>query len=765
MRVITQILSIVLFISLFTGIIASAQPFQVKNLIQYVDPFIGTGDTPRGGGCTFPGAMLPFGLVKLGPDMDLKYSTSGYMEGKDIIGFSHVHASGTGGGASYGNVLMMATTGAIDPNNYSSPGQDEFAKPGLFSVFLKKYNIQAELTATHRTGFHQYTMPASDKANIIIDAGHFLGHDDTWGEAQVLVGSEIEIISNTEIRGYNRIRGGWNYGLAYTVYFYARFETPAASFGTWKNGKVHPVNQAEFDSGVGTGAYFTYKTVDKQKIRAKVGISFISSLKAKQNLETENPGWDFDAVKTAADQTWNKVLSNALVEGKSEDDKKIFYSALYHFMLMPTDRSDENPKWLSKEPYYDDFYTIWDTYRCSNPLLTLLMSKREVDIVRSLVDTYQYEGYMPDGRMGNENGRTQGGSNCDNVVADAYVKGLTGIDYEKVYQAMIKDAEVPPGDDERKHGRGGLADYNTLGYITPKYERAGNRQVEYAHNDWSIAQVANGLGKMDDYKKYKSRASNWQNLWKKDAESLGAKGFIWPRDKDGNWQTQLFECSGTEKGAVKQIVNYHVFHVGGFPSFFYESNSWSYSLYVPQDVKKLMEFCGGKNAFVSRLDTFFVKGIYDVGNEPGFLTPYLYIWAGQPAKTAFWVNNIRNKYYNSGRSGIPGNDDAGAMSSLYAFMAMGIYPNSGMDVYLIASPIFDRTTIQMDNGKNFTITAKNVSKENIYVQSATLNGKPLNQAWFRHTDISNGGTLDLVMGNKPSLWGTSNPPPSMSDTE
>ena len=758
-------ISILCYLSFVLNQSLSAQTFQVKNLTHYVDPFIGTGDTPRGGGCVFPGAMLPFGMVKLGPDNDLMTATAGYVEGKDIIGFSHTHASGTGGGPSFGNILLMATTGNVNVTDYSSPGSGETAKPGMFSVFLKRFNIQADMTVTHSTGFHQYTMPAAEKGNIIIDAGHFLGHDTSYGEEQILVGSEVNILSNTEIEGYNRIRGGWNMGSAFTVYFYAKFETPAKSFGTWKGSDVHLGNKVEFDSGEKTGVFFTYKTTANQKIKVKVGISYISCLKAKANLEKENPDWDFDKIKKSADNEWNKVLSAALVEGGTEDNKKIFYSDLYHTMLMPTDKTGENPKWLSNEPNFDDFYTIWDTYRCSNPLFTLLYPKTETNIVRSLIDIYEHDGYMPDGRMGNDNGRTQGGSNCDNVVADAFVKGLKGIDYEKAYTAMVKNAEVASGGDERKQGRGGIADYNTLGYITPKYERAGNRLVEYSHNDWSIAQVAKGLGKIDDYKKYRSRANNWQNSWRKDAQSLGAKGFIWPRDAQGNWVSELYEKDGIELKAPMKKMKYDEFYIGGFANYFYEGNSWTYSLYVPHDVKKLIEFCGGNDAFVSRIDTFFNKGFFEVGNEPGFLTPYLYIWAGRPDKTAYWVSDTRNKFYNSTRSGIPGNDDAGAMSALYVFNAMGIYPNAGMDVYLIASPVFGKTTVQMDNGKNFTITAKNLTKENIYVQSAMLNGKPLNQAWFRHTNIGNGGTLDLFMGNKPSDWGTTNPPPSMSDNE
>jgi len=741
-----------------------AQPFQVKNLTRYVDPFIGVqlyGDE----GNVFPGASLPFGMVRLGPDMNLYIAESGYVEGKDIIGFSHTHTSGTGGIPSYGNILTMATIGKPNIKDYSSKTANETARPGYFGVQLTMHNIKAELTVTQHTGFHQYTFPQSDSATILFDAGSFIGQDTSFNFPQILVGSEVEILSNSEVQGYNRIRAGWTNFAAFSVYFYAKFESPSIGFGTWKDTKIMPGNKLVLDTGDKTGAYFLYKTSKGQQIRVKVGISYISCNKARYNLENENPGWDFNKIVADANDIWNKHLSTALVEGGTEDEKKIFYTALFHSMLMPTDKSGENHKWTNAEPYYDDFYCIWDTYRCNLPLINLLLSSRGVGITRSLIDIYKHDGYMPEGRIAGDNGLTQGGSNADVVVADAFAKGLKGINYIEGLNAMIKDAEVPPGEDERKQGRGGIPDYNSKGYISTKYERSGNRTLEYAYNDWCIAQVAKGLEKKKEYLTYINRSINWENLWNPTVTSFGAKGFIWPRNEDGSWADSLYEKVNLSKYSPMGCYKFSVFSAGSFPNFMYESHSWEYSFYVPQDVKKLMLKCGGKDAFVSRLDTFFIKSFFNVNNEPGFLTPYLYIWAGRPDKTAYWVNYIRNKHFNSGRRGIPGNEDSGAMSSLYAFNAMGFYPNAGQDVYLITSPIFDKTTIQMDNGKNFTITAKNVSKEDIYVQSAMLNGKPLNQAWFRHTDISNGGTLELVMGNKSSSWGTSNPPPSMSDSE
>jgi putative alpha-1,2-mannosidase len=426
-------------------------------------------------------------------------------------------------------------------------------------------------------------------------------------------------------------------------------------------------------------------------------------------------------------------------------------------------------------PYYDDFFAIWDTYRTNQPLLSIIAPEKESQIVNSLIDIYEHEGYMPDARSGNSSGRTQGGSNCDMIVADAILKDLKGIDYEKAFEAMLKDAEVPPGGNERKEGRGGLTDYKTIGYVSTDFERAGNRTVEYSANDWAIAQCALKLGKKAEYEKYSKRAANWENLWKP-IESEGAKGFIMPRKSNGEWDETYTEptldYAPNKLGIIpfneipeKERIQekFTVLKGGTWFNFFYESQSWEYSLYVPQDVKQLINKCGGRDAFISRLDTFFRKNYYNIANEPGFLTPCLYIYAGRPDKTAVLVNNLLKKYYSEKPNGITGNDDSGAMSSWYVFHNIGFFPNAGQDVYLITTPHFNKVTINLENGEILMVLAENLSDKNIFIKSAELNGKPLNQAWFKHSDIKNGGTLKLQMGDKPSDWGTINLPPSRSD--
>jgi predicted alpha-1,2-mannosidase len=708
---------------------------------------------------------MPFGLVKLGPDMREFHESEGYhhtnsgytTQDNFLYGFSHVHVSGTGGGGKYGNILLAPFTGNLNLQNYGTPIANEKALLGYYSITSKKYNVQSELTATNSVGFHQYTFPKTTKAGVLIDAGHFIRQGISFGEVQEFIGSEVKINSPTEIEGYNRVRWGWNKGGAYTVYFYAVFDTKASSFATWKNNELHPDKKEEFDSNEKTGAVFYFNTTNNQTIKVKVGISFVSSQKAKQNILDELNHWDFEKTRSQLNTTWNNYLSRIDVKSSNDTLKKMFYTGLYHSFLMPVNRTTENPLWKSSktEPYYDDFYAIWDTYRTVHPLITLIDETKEVEIVNSLLSIYKHENYLPDARSGNSNGRTQGGSNADIVIADAYTKGLKGIDYEIALKSMLKDAEVPPGDNEQKEGRGGLIDYNNIGYVSTAFERSGSRTIEYSNCDWAIAQVANGLLHKSVFEKYKNGANKWQNLWNKEIAYKGFNGFIMPKDRNGNWTKDL-----------------DILSVGSWNDYYYESNPWEYSLSIPHDVNKLIELCGGKKIFVDRLDTTFNVNckvnwgscLYNVANEPGFLTPCLYIWAGRPDKTSEVVRKIIKKFYSTQRGGLPGNDDAGAMSSWLVFHTMGIYPNAGQDVYLITAPHFNSATITMANGKSFEIEAKNLTDKNVYIQSAYLNGIELNQAWFKHTDIKNGGKLLLTMGETPNDWGSNIVPPSLSTT-
>jgi predicted alpha-1,2-mannosidase len=523
-------------------------------------------------------------------------------------------------------------------------------------------------------------------------------------------------------------------------------DTPANATQTWTGNTLSASTDATVGASKPIGASFDFTTKANQVIQAKVGISFISAEQAKRNVQQEVPTWNFAAVRKAATALWNAELAKLTLSGESASQRRQLYTAMYHIMLMPTDRTGENPAWQSTEPYYDDYYCIWDTYRTSSPLLTLISPDRQRDIIRSLIDIYRHTGYMPDARSGNDNGRTQGGSNANVVVADAYVKGLKGIDYDTAFAAMVHDAEVPPAD-AQKEGRGGLKDYNEKGYVTLADERSGSRTAEYSYDDFAISEVACGLGKTKEAALYAGRAHNFEHLWDKDMTVEGFKGFLRPRNPDGTWAPPYLVVRGT------------------WPDFFYEGDIWTYSIYAPQDMRRLIEMAGGDEMFVHRLDNIFLRRHFDVTNEPGFLIPVLYNYAGRPDKTADVVRLLLEKAFTDNRAGIPGNDDSGAMSSWLIFSTLGIFPVAGQDVYLLSTPSIPDASLTLGNGKKLRIIAKNLDPDglNRYVQSATLNGVDLATSWFRHAQIKDGATLILTMGSAPSSWGKTMPPPSMSD--
>jgi predicted alpha-1,2-mannosidase len=707
-----------------------------------VDPFIGVD----WGGNTFVGSAIPYGLVKVGPDMktfDGRRSGFGYSSNGVILGFSHLHLSGAQG--KYGNILVAPVTGPLDLNDIKTPRTDEVAKVGYYAANLTRYQVKAELTSSRRVGFHRYTFPASQQSHVTINVASALGLGTGW-EDQTFLGAEIHLPSNHEAQGVARFSGGWNRGGEYRVFYYMVLDTPAAATQTWTGNTLSPSTDATVGAGTPIGASFDFITKANQPIQAKVGISFISAEQAKQNVQQEVPAWNFAAVRNAATALWNAELAKLTLSGESASQRRQLYTAMYHIMLMPTDRTGENPGWQSTEPYYDDYYCIWDTYRTSSPLLTLISPDRQRDIIRSLVDIYRHTGYMPDARSGNDNGRTQGGSNANVVIADAYVKGLKGIDYDTAFAAMVHDTEVPPADPQ-KEGRGGLKDYNEKGYVTLADERSGSRTAEYSYDDFAISEVACGLGKTQEAALYASRVHNFEHLWDKDMTVEGFKGFMRPRNPDGTWAPPYLVVRGT------------------WPDFFYEGDIWTYSIYAPQDMRRLIEMAGGDEMFVHRLDNIFLRRHFDVTNEPGFLIPVLYNYAGRPDKTADIVHLLLEKAFMDNRAGIPGNDDSGAMSSWLIFSTIGIFPVAGQDVYLISTPSIPEASLALGNGKKLRIVAKNLDADglNRYVQSATLNGVDLPTSWFRHPQIKDGATLILTMGSAPSSWGKTMPPPSMSD--
>ncbi|MDE6491035.1 MAG: GH92 family glycosyl hydrolase, partial [Muribaculaceae bacterium] len=648
----------------------------------YVDPRIGS----EGLGRVFIGPSCPYGMAKPSPDCTVSPNSGWLPMPVQVNGFSQVHVSGTGGGPKYGNISVMPFVGTLDRIDRIDYRNNEDIALGYYSTTFSESHIRTEITTARSTSFYRFSYPEGSGHALKIDAGFFLGEqpEPDGREAQQFVGSEIQIISDTEVTGYSRIRGGWNNGRAYTVYFYAEADRPFVETATWKGDRLSS-NRYQYDSGEKTGALVRFDDTARS-VRLKIGISFISQLKARENARADIPGWSFDTVRRQLTDQWNDLLSRIEIDQSTPDrEKRMFYTALYHTMIMPVDRTGENPLWTDHGvPYYDDFYAIWDTYRTSSPLITLIDRQRAIDMVNSLINIYRRDGYMPDARSGNCNGRTQGGSNAEIVIADAMAKGLNGIDYNMALEAMLKDATVPPGGNEEAEGRGGLIPYIELGYIPYGIPRAGNRTVEYSYCDYAIAQVAKALGHDDLHRRYMAQSSNWKNLWRDDYEHEGARGFIMPRDKDGHWLDDIpYGHSQTRRPTFRYtpLTFEGPWYTPWWDMFFYEASSWEYSLSIPHDVPGLIEKCGGREQFEKRLDIFFDRGFFNVNNEPSFLTPCLYHWIGRPDLSGDRVSSIIADNYSDSANGLPGNDDSGAMSSWLAFHMTGLYPNAGQDYY------------------------------------------------------------------------------------
>jgi predicted alpha-1,2-mannosidase len=722
-------------------------------LTSFVDPFVGVDRD----GNTVPGAAVPFGFAHPSPDVvpnpAFRFDTSGYESDKPIIGFSQTHVSGTGGESKYGNFRVTPEVGEVRLDGFASGKDRERAEPGYYTVHLTGPDVTAELTTTRMVAVHRYTFPPTRQAQLLIDTGAVIFTGGGEGRRQRPIATTTRVVGPDRIEGSGNFIGGWNPS-PYTLHFSAQFSRPFAAHGMWRGDRLFEGADTVTGEQTTAGAYATFDTREERTVEVKIGLSFISPAQARANIDRETAGAGFDVIRRRASEQWEAALSKLRVEGGTAEERGIFYTGLYRTHYMPHDLSGENAWWTSSEPHYEDYYALWDTFRTVHPLLTLIQPERQRDMVRSLVDTYRHTGWMPDARIAGANGMNQGGSNADCLIADAFVKGLRSIDYETAYRAMVKNAET---DSPRPAYEGReLGDYVQRGYLSMRYERSASRTVEYAFNDFCIAQVARGLGKAADARRFLGRSGNWANLW--DSETLSIR----PRLESGAWmepfdKTRLYMLEGPR------------FTWMSAP--YYEGSAYQYSTYVPHDAAGLMARVGGPEAFVRWLDAFFgegggpalrPEGLYTQGNEPDLLAPFLYIHAGRPDRTQSRVREIMRREYRTGRAGLPGNDDGGTMSSWYVWNAIGLYPNAGQDFYYVGSPIFTRAVIELGRGRQFEITAANTSADNKYVQAATLNGVPLERAWLRHAELARGGKLVLTMGPQPSSWGQSSPPPSVS---
>lgn len=774
------------------GITSFSGRAQEKAPAAYVNPFLGTDFF----GHTFPGASLPYAMVHLSPDVNNQGWTycAGYIySDSSIMGFSHTHWSGVGM-VNGGEVLLMPTTGLkmqTVPGSMENPDEgyrsrfdhsSEVATPGYYSVFLKDENVKVELTATQRAGFHRYTFPQSDHARVILDLGHQIG-----GNVSAEL-SELKIINN------NRIEGVKSAGLG-KVFFVAEFSKPFKYYGTFDNdlktpesgGSLWPYKNGE--TGKNIGAFVVFRTMEDERILVKVGISYTSLEGARKNLNAEIPNWDFDGIRDKAAETWNKELSRIKIDGATDDQKEIFYTSLYHSFLAQYISQDVDGKYMgSDKKIHDakdfDFYgsfSCWDTYRSQHPLLTLTAPNHVNDFIKSIVSKTKDYGWLPAQHFLNVYGESMVGDHLVPVIVDAYMKGYRDFDVKYLYEAMRKKAleeAQPPL--PHSASRSGLKYYLQLGY-TPvdKVTESVPNTLELAYDDWCIAQLAKELGKKDDYDLFMKRAGNYRNLW--DTETQ----FMRPKKADGSFLEAL---NGQEQEIVKEGDHsyYKYFDpllVGKRPNRHYtESNAWQYIWSVQHDVKGLINLFGGNKPFVAKLDAFFEMspnitppkyvgvvgtiGQYVHGNQPSHHVAYLYDYAGEPWKTQQRARQVVEELYRSGPGGLCGNEDMGSLSSWYVLSSLGIYPvTPGEPIYAIGSPLFGQATVQLGNGKTFTIETKNNSSANKYIQSATLNGKSMTKTWLSQKEITDGGKVVFVMGPEPNKnWGSrpEDAPPSMS---
>ncbi|KAJ5331211.1 Alpha-1-2-mannosidase [Penicillium atrosanguineum] len=758
-----------------------------KDDLSHVKPLIGSTN----GGNVFAGASLPYGLAKPVADVDGQNTGGFSTDGSNVTGFSHMHDSGTGGNPSMGQFPLFPQTCAdnvVDKCKFPKMARatpykmgSVDAKPGYFALELQS-GVKAEMTVSRRAALYRFTFPEEMTADgSLLDPLISLDLTDLWDSRQ---NATVSVESEAgRIKGNGTFLPSFGAGY-YQAFFCADFVgAEVKDSGIWVNDRAGSEPKELFVTRgfnnfyLQAGGYMSFERPVDGVVTARVGVSYVSTEQACSNAEKEipDPLGGFDKLRQSAEDAWSEKLEPIKITSGGTTDNMLaaFWSGIYRTMLSPQDLTGENPLWQSDEPYFDSFYCLWDAFRAQHPLLTILDPQAQSRMVRSLLDTFKHEGWLPDCRMSLCKGWTQGGSNADVVIADAYVKNLTGIDWELAYNGMVNDAENEPLEWSYE-GRGGLQSWKRLNYIPyldfdylgfGTNSRSISRTLEYAYNDYVLSIVAKGLGK-GDHTRYLSRADNWQNIFKEDQTSFlangtdtGFRGFFQPKYLNGTWGFQdPIACS-----ALATFCS-----LTSNPSETFESSIWEYLFYVPHDIAQLIKFIGGPKEFVARLDYFHESGLADIGNEPVFLTVYEYHYAGRPALSARRAHSYIPASFNATYSGLPGNDDSGAMGSFLAWSMMGLFPNPGQNVYLITPPFFEAVEITHPETKQ-TAIIRNVNfdktYENIYIQSAKLNGKPYTKSWIGHEFFTEGMTLELTLGDKESNWGTSKEdlPPSLSD--
>lgn len=716
----------ILFLFAFTGIVTGQT--KEKLLTGYVDPFIGTGAVDGGlSGNNFPGATCPFGMVQLSPDTRRSPDwdvASGYnYNDTKIYGFSHTHLSGTGVAELF-DLLLMPVSGELSelknkddfPSLYSH--RQESAHPGYYQVKLLDNDIQAELSATIRAGFHCYTFPESSKPNVVFDLNHSRDKG-SWGTRILL--SQIRVIDEYTIEGYRIITGWANWR---KICFHAKLSKPIRQF-VLKNGNTMYENTAVINGNQLKGIFHFDSLTSGEKLFIKIGFSTKSIEKAKLNLESEIAHWNFEAVVNETNAVWEKELGKIKIEG-TEVQKEIFYTALYHAFIQPNILSD-----VDEQARYSTF-SLWDTYRAAHPLYTLLQPKRNAEMINNMLSHYQTYGYLPIWQLWEQENYCMIGNHAIPVVVDALLKETPGINTELAYEAVKNSSLI-------SHLNSPFEVWEKYGYMPENIQtQSVSITLEIAFDDWCVAQLAQKLGKTSDYERFIARSLYYKNLH--------------------NSQTRFFQSKNDQGRWIEPFDPFKYGANGGYP--FTEGNAWQYYWYVPHNIPDLIALTGGDKAFMDKLDEFFTNnyhaelndnasgfiGQYAHGNEPSHHVAYLYNYAGQANKTQFYVSKILNELYNNTSSGYAGNDDCGQMSAWYVFSALGFYPvNPASGIYDFGTPLFQRAEIQLPNGKTFTIVAPKKSPEEIYIQSVKLNGKAYKNPFLTHSDLLQGGILEFKM--------------------
>lgn len=754
-RIDMKLISAFIGCSFLLGVVACTPTTIQEDYAAYVNPFIGTG----GHGHTYPGATVPNGMIQPSPDTRVYGwdACSGYYYNDSTInGFSHTHLSGTGCG-DYGDVLLMPTVGAQDYHSLGAESQqkayasafshkNEVAEPGYYSVFLDRYKVKAELTATKRGALHRYTFPESKDAGFILDLDYSL-------QGQTNEEMELEVISDTEIRGRKKTV---YWAFDQYINFYAKFSKPFTytmvtdSMSLEKGGPLLPTAKV----------LLHFDTKKDEQIYVKVGISAVDMDGARKNVESEIPEWDFEGVRVNARKAWNEYLSKIDIDTQDKDQRVMFYTALYHTGLQPNLFTDADGRhWgMDMKPHQGDVnqpiytvFSLWDTFRAYHPLMTIIDPDLNQAFIRSLIQKQKEGGVYPMWELAGNYTGTMIGYHAVPVIVDAYMKGYRDFDVNEAYKASLRIAEydttgiicpplvLPCLMPQAKNWK------NKVGYVPcDKDNEAVAKGLEYAYNDWCISILADSLGDTANRDKYAMFGESYKKYF--DPSTRFMRGL----DSNGKWRTPFNPRSSTHRS-----------------DDYCEGTAWQWTWFVPHQIDGLVELMGGREGFINKLDSLFTVssdlegetvssdisgliGQYAHGNEPSHHIVHMYNYIDQPWKTQELVDSVLHTLYFNDPNGLSGNEDCGQMSAWYILNSMGFYQVCpGKPVYSIGRPLFNRATVNLPDGKKFTVIAKNNSRENKYIQSITLNGKLLETPFFTHKDIVDGGTLELVMGNTP----------------